>query len=85
MTVTAPTCLKLLYPVLLACLPQVWFHNVLKDAMAAQLAGSFIPLKEWGAYHIELLLKEHGVQTGYASNLQDLVHQGHFGWCSTAG
>ena len=35
---------------------------MLKDAFAAQMAGTFIPLKEWGAYHIEMLLKEHGVQ-----------------------
>eukprot|EP00882_Tetradesmus_deserticola_P024671 GHRQ01026977.1.p1 GENE.GHRQ01026977.1~~GHRQ01026977.1.p1 ORF type:complete len:102 (+),score=28.58 GHRQ01026977.1:899-1204(+) len=41
-------------------LVELWFARVLRDAFAAQAAGIFKPMKEIGAYHLEVLLREAG-------------------------
>jgi hypothetical protein len=39
---------------------QLWFSRVLRDAFAAQAAGLFWPLKDIGAYHLDVLLRTAG-------------------------
>ncbi|KAF6255546.1 HAD-like domain-containing protein [Scenedesmus sp. NREL 46B-D3] len=63
---------------------ELWFARVLRDAFAAQAAGVFRPLKEVGAYHLEVMLRAAGKEEWSRLSGVDAMSKVAAAWAAAA-